>query len=225
MGVAGLQDVEVAAAAAAPGPAALEAPGDAVVPAEAAEEQGEGDDADGFEFGSEASDSSSWESSDEEETHQPIDRTALPAWITGRRGAARYVRLSWRRRLLGSQDAAAAAFSCSDGEDDEDDGKPTPVAASEQVCRTSGELVWWLLKLQQVTAPRVASVSASEDIRLAGTICSVVGPVVVVQVSRHWPCASLLRLTQVATNRRLLARSRSTTARFSARRTGCHWER
>ena len=139
VGVAGLQDVEVAAAAAAPGPAALEGPGDAVVPADAAEELGEGDDADGFEFGSEASDSSSWEFSDEEETHEPIDRTALPAWITGRRGAARYVCLSWRHRLLGSQDVATVAFSCSDGEDDEDDGKPTPVAVSEQVRLNIGE--------------------------------------------------------------------------------------
>ncbi len=59
-----------------------------------ASEAGSGDSDDGFEFGSDAAasdSSSSWDSSDDEETGAPITVESLPAWIARHTAAARCV--------------------------------------------------------------------------------------------------------------------------------------
>lgn len=179
---------DVAEAAAA---AAFELPVHAIQPLPVApaaaerQERASGEDDDGFEFGSDAASdsSSSWTSSDEE-TGAPISSAALPAWLARRTAGGRCA--------CGGGSPCLAAAHCasslrSDVDDDEDEAPArVPPVAEPEVRRC---LPWWkrvrrakLNVCSQAPALVLLPVEPTDEIRLAGTILSVVGAMIVVQV-------------------------------------------
>ena len=158
----------------------------AAAPAERQERaSGDGADDDGFEFGSDAASdsSSSWTSSDEE-TGAPISSAALPAWLARRTAGGRCA-------CGGGSPCLAAAHRASslrsDVDDDEDEAPArVPPAAEPEVRRllAPGEThaSCQLNSRSQAPALVLLPVEPTDEIRLAGTILSVVGAMIVVQV-------------------------------------------
>ena len=147
---------------------------------------GADDEEGGFEFGSDAaaSDSSSWSSSEEETTDAPIDRDSLPAWIKRRH--------SDDSRCVDGRVHGRVTFSLSDS-DEEAEGKVKSCTPTETLARkTLRAAVSASHYHVQAYASPVVGVDESEAISPAGTVCSVVGQLVVVQVTT--PCISGLAL-------------------------------